>query len=102
MKKMVNGIEVNCTPEEEAAIQAEWDSNLSKIRIENIKIQLNALDALSQSTRGARELAIGAAQLNEILRTNGLTYVPSIISNYGIVKAIEIETQATSLRAQLV
>ena len=27
LKKMVNGVEMKCTPEEEAAIQAEWQAN---------------------------------------------------------------------------
>lgn len=27
LKKMVNGVEVDCTPEEEAELQAEWDAN---------------------------------------------------------------------------
>jgi len=30
LKKMVDGIEVECSPEEEAEIRAEWEANAAK------------------------------------------------------------------------
>ena len=66
--------------------------------------QLEALDYRTRTSRGLRELAIIASQLNERLRSSAALAdlaLPSFADNVGIVKAQEAEQQAAVLRAQL-
>lgn len=46
LKKMVNGVEVACTPEEEAQILAEWAANASIVQVPRLVTMRQAQEAL--------------------------------------------------------
>jgi len=46
LKKMVNGVEVACTPEEEEHILAGWDANASIVQVPRLVTMRQAQEAL--------------------------------------------------------
>ena len=72
MKKRVNGVEVECTPEEEAAILAEWEANKQPPTAEE-------LDAIADSVANAmlendaRMKALGLVMADLVERAFGVS-----------------------------
>jgi hypothetical protein len=65
MKKLVNGVEIELSPEEEAAILAQWDA----------AVAAKAADALVQAERTARKVALDGEAVSDVFidRLRGAT-----------------------------
>ena len=66
MKKRVNGVEVECTPEEEAAILAEWEANSQPATAEELDaIADSVADAMLENDAKMKSLGLVMADLVE-------------------------------------
>ena len=111
MKKIVNGVEVDCTAEEIAQRQAEeYAYSISKPKAD-LKAQLSAIDSKLWAQRWAREGHLGLGELIDILRAvpSSITTVAELVAylqaippcGTGMTKLRQIEEQAKELRSQL-
>jgi len=66
MKKQVNGVEVECKPEEEAAILAEWEANSQPATPEELDaIADSVADAMLENDAKMKALGLVMADLVE-------------------------------------
>ena len=66
MKKRVNGVEVECTPEEEAAILAEWEANSQPTTAEELDALADSVaDAMLENDAKMKALGLVMADLVE-------------------------------------
>jgi hypothetical protein len=110
LMKMVNGVEVEMSPEEEAGIRADWAA-LTPSPNDAINAQIAAIEAATGAVRVVREGLLRYAERfaqDDATAWNAAnptlpqkTSADMLATNYGYQKTLAVDNKIAALRSQL-